>query len=882
MAPAAPVSIAYEDSSTGPNATKPLTMYDKIWRDHLVHEADGNSLIFIDRHLVHEVTSPQAFEGLRLSNRPVRRPDCTLVTVDHNVPTSSRKDFKDVKSFIKEADSRNQVATLEENVEAFGLRYFGMDDRRQGIVHVIGPEQGFTLPGTTVVCGDSHTSTHGAFGALAFGIGTSEVEHVLATQTLPMKRSKNMRVRVNGKLGAGITSKDVILHIIGVIGTAGGTGSVIEFCGEVFEKFSVEARMSVCNMTIEAGARAGLVAPDDITFEYLKGRPLAPKGADWEKAVAYWRSLRSDEGAQYDKSVDIDALDIAPTVTWGTSPEDVVPITGMVPDPEKATDPTKKSGMQRALSYMGLEAGMKMTDVTIQKAFIGSCTNSRIEDMREVAKVILASGQKVASGVDAMIVPGSGLVKQQAEAEGLDKIFVEAGFDWREPGCSMCLGMNPDRLAPQERCASTSNRNFEGRQGPGGRTHLMTPGMAAAAALFGKLTDVREILGKAETNGKAAPKVTSSKMFTTDAISLPQPADEDDVSTQAPSDTGAPASPAPAVGGMPKFTVLQDVIAAPLPKANVDTDCIIPKQFLKTIKRTGLGTAAFFELRYEDDGETEKADFVLNQEPYRKATVLVAMENFGCGSSREHAPWAMNDFGIRCVIAPSFADIFFNNCFKNGMLPIPLAKDKVERLMAAAQAKSTVTVDLPEQKITIKDGEVFEFEVDSFRKHCLVNGLDDIGLTLQKGEFIKKFEVRRRSDYSWLESASRGTDLAEVRVSTSKNSGYYAKVARGFLSGLPEDESRPARPPASRVMLSATGAAIDRATQAALELEASGDAKITKIFTDMINPLKANRTAGVPQITITLDAPRKAEALAPAVNTTSAEGCGCSEKATDW
>ncbi len=465
---------------------KPRTLFEKIWDGHVVHKQDdGTCLIYIDRHLVHEVTSPQAFEGLRAAGRKVRRPDATLAVADHNVPTTDRR------LGIKEEESRIQVDTLRENCAEFGVTLFDMDDKRQGIVHVIGPEQGFTQPGMTIVCGDSHTSTHGAFGALAFGIGTSEVEHVLATQTLIQKPAKNMRITVNGTLGAGITPKDVALAIIGKIGTAGGNGHVIEYAGDVFKAMSMEGRMSVCNMSIEAGARAGLVAPDETTFAYIKGRPMAPAGENWNNAVAYWKTLPSDPGATYDKEVTLDAAEIAPIVTWGTSPQDVVAITGKVPDPADYADPNRKAAVARSLEYMGLKPGMNMTDIEINTVFIGSCTNSRIEDLREVAKV--AKGKKVATGIRALIVPGSGLVKEQAEKEGLDKIFVESGFEWREPGCSMCLAMNADKLEPGERCASTSNRNFEGRQGRGGRTHLLSPAMAAAAAIKGRLADVRDL-----------------------------------------------------------------------------------------------------------------------------------------------------------------------------------------------------------------------------------------------------------------------------------------------------------------------------------------------------------------------------------------------------
>jgi len=466
--------------------TQPRTLFDKIWESHLVdRQEDGTCRIYIDRHLVHEVTSPQAFEGLRLAGRRVRRPNATLAVADHNVPTSDRS------KGISDEESRIQVETLARNCADFDVPFIAMDDTRQGIVHIIGPEQGFTQPGMTIVCGDSHTSTHGAFGALAFGIGTSEVEHVLATQTLVQKPARNMRLIVAGARPPGVTAKDLVLAIIGKLGTAGGTGHVIEYAGEAIRELSMEGRMTVCNMSIEAGARAGLIAPDETTFDYLRGRPMAPKAGQWEAAVAYWRTLPSDPGARYDTEVALQAAEIVPQVTWGTSPEDVVPITGRVPDPANATDDDKRRAMQRALDYMGLAAGTPMQQVRVDKVFIGSCTNGRIEDLREAAAV--ARGRKVAEGVYAMIVPGSGLVKHQAEEEGLDRIFVEAGFDWREPGCSMCLAMNADRLEPGERCASTSNRNFEGRQGRGGRTHLVSPGMAAAAAVTGHLADVRDL-----------------------------------------------------------------------------------------------------------------------------------------------------------------------------------------------------------------------------------------------------------------------------------------------------------------------------------------------------------------------------------------------------
>ena len=463
----------------------PKTLYDKIFDDHIVdRQPDGTCLLYIDRHLVHEVTSPQAFEGLRMTGRTVRAPKKTLAVVDHNVPTTDRS------KGIADTDSRIQVETLAQNAKDFGIEYFDELDKRQGIVHVVGPEQGFTLPGTTIVCGDSHTSTHGAFGALAHGIGTSEVEHVLATQTLIQSKARNMRVTVDGVAPAGVTAKDIVLAIIGEIGTAGGTGSVIEYAGEAIRALSMEGRMTVCNMTIEGGARAGLIAPDEKTYAYLKDRPKSPKGAAWEHAMAYWQTLHTDEGAHFDRELKLDAAKLPPTLTWGTSPEDVISITGTVPDPAKVADENKRASMVRALDYMGLKPGTPMTDIPLDVVWIGSCTNGRIEDLRAVAKLV--EGKKISDKLAyAMIVPGSGLVKEQAEAEGLHTIFKDAGFEWREPGCSMCLGMNPDQLKPGQRCASTSNRNFEGRQGRLGRTHLLSPIMAAAAAIEGHFVDIR-------------------------------------------------------------------------------------------------------------------------------------------------------------------------------------------------------------------------------------------------------------------------------------------------------------------------------------------------------------------------------------------------------
>lgn len=751
----------------------PQTLYDKVFQDHVVHKDEsGSYLIYIDRHLVHEVTSPQAFEGLTNAGRKVRRTDCTLATVDHNIPTVSRANLKDLDSFIEQDDSRLQVKTLEQNVKDFDITYFGMTDDRQGIVHIVGPEQGFTLPGTTVVCGDSHTSTHGAFGSLAFGIGTSEVEHVLATQTIIQSKSKNMRILINGDLNEGITSKDLILHVIGVIGTAGGTGHVIEFAGKAIQNLSMEARMSICNMAIEGGARAGMIQPDETTFEYIKGRPLAPKGEEWEKALAYWKTLHSDDGAYFDSEVIIEAKDIVPTITWGNSPQDALPITASIPDPALVDDPIKKSGMERALKYQGLTPNTPLQSIKIDKVFIGSCTNARIEDLRAAAKV--AKGHKKADNVKlVLIVPGSGLIKKQAEKEGLDKIFEKAGFSWREAGCSMCLGMNPDILNPEERCASTSNRNFEGRQGFASRTHLMSPAMAAAAAIKGHFTDIREF----EYDSSDEPSITigvnedkelqdavyahekqpiaeteSEKEEQIDDIPISSPVSETVAATNGKAATSEAA-------GMDPFVVLSS-IAAPLDKANVDTDAIIPKQFLKTIKRTGLSAGLFYELRFEKDanGKDVETDFVLNVEPYRAAEILVVTgDNFGCGSSREHAPWALKDFGIKCIIAPSFGDIFYNNTCKNGLLPLRVPQEEIQsKLYPVAAAGKKLTVDLPKQEIRNEEGEVLvKFDIAPFTKHCLVNGLDDIGLTLQKEEFISKYEATRKVKFSFLEGGSK-------------------------------------------------------------------------------------------------------------------------------
>jgi 3-isopropylmalate dehydratase len=569
-----------------------------------------------------------------------------------------------------------------------------------------------------------------------------------------------MLIRIDGELSPGVTSKDIVLYVCGLIGTAGGTGYTIEFAGSAIQSLSMEARMSISNMAIEAGARAGVIAPDEITFDYIKGRPMSPSGDQWEKAVKYWKSLNSDEGAEYDKTIVIEGKDIPPTVTWGTSPQDAMAIDGLVPKidaPEH--DEARQAAVERSLNYVGLEGGEKIEGVPISKVFIGSCTNGRIEDIREVAAI--AMERKVPDGVHAMVVPGSGLVKKQAEDEGLDKILLAAGFDWREPGCSMCLAMNPDKLKPQERCASTSNRNFEGRQGNGGRTHLMSPAMAAAAAVSGVISDVRNFPYLGDEESDPRKKSSLSNVFSTESfdnagasINPPAPYLEG-----ASSDSEKASAP-----GLPKFESITGV-AAPLDIQNIDTDMIIPKEFLKTIKRSGLGFAAFAELRYENaeavatigpEVAEEREDFVLNQEGYRDVTnILIAGDNFGCGSSREHAPWSINDMGIRCIISTSFADIFYNNCFNNGMLPLTLSREQVEELLKDTATPGTeITVDLVNQKVIRPNGEEFSFEIDEFRKFCLVNGLDKIGLTLEKEDKIATFEESRSEKFPWLDGAS--------------------------------------------------------------------------------------------------------------------------------
>jgi 3-isopropylmalate dehydratase len=725
------------------NKLRPLkmgkTLYDKIYFDHLVNPEDTQyPLLYVDAHLVFEVTSPQAFESIKAAGRKVRRPDLSLATVDHNVPTDDRATFRNAKTFIKQSDSRNQVLTLEQNVKENGIVYFGMSDRRQGIVHVMAPEQGFTLPGTVLVCGDSHTSTHGAFGALAIGIGTSEVEHVLATQTLPQTKAKNMRVRVEGTLLPGVFSKDIILHLIGTIGTNGAKGHVIEYCGSTIDTLSMEARMVMCNMSCEAGARASLIAPDEKTFEYLKGKPMAPKGESWDQAMTFWKSLYSDQDAVFEVDIMIQAQEIAPTVTWGTSPDQISPITGFVPDPKdyRTQDHIKAANIEKALQYMDLQPGVPLTSIKIDRVFIGSCTNSRIEDLRAAAMVL--KGRKVAPHVSAMIVPGSGLVRYQAEKEGIDIIFKDAGFDWREAGCSMCLGMNPDILLPGQRCASTSNRNYEGRQGPGGRTHLCSPAMAAAAAISGHLADVREFLPEQ----KALPIPIAYPVTNFSIVDNPDDQDyshelEGQASNQKFSTT---------------FTVLKG-IAVPLAIENVNTGLLMMSKYLKIVKRTGLGEKLFYEIRYDPVTGDKVTTCPLNQEPWNNAKILVNKgPNFGVGSSREHAVWGLLDFGIKCIVAPSFGDLFASNCLRNGLLPITVSDpNNMARIYDEANGKRSIEIDLPNQVIRNHDSQVLaSFDIDPFRKHCLLNGLDDIELTLKNESKITAFEQRQQNRCPWL------------------------------------------------------------------------------------------------------------------------------------
>lgn len=730
-----------------------LTLYDKIYQQHLV-DPDNKAapLQYVDAHLIFEVPTAQAFDSLRKNSRPVRRTDLTLATVDHNVPTNNRSKYRNAATFVKEPAARTQITLLERNITEYKIKYFGMSDRRQGIVHVVGPEQGLTLPGSVIFCGDSHTPTHGAVGALALSGGTSDIEHVLASQTVLQKKYKNFRVCVEGELGPGVYSKDIILHLLGKIGTAGATGCIIEFSGSTIWNLSMEARMVLCNMSIEGGARSGLVAPDDVTFEYLRGRPLVPHGDDWEKALVYWKTLHSDDDAHWDFTVEIDAAEIVPSITWGTSPDDVIPITGKIPDPADydGTNPFKAAAIRRALKYMDLKPNMLAVDIKINRVFIGSCTNSRIEDLRAAARV--AKGRKVAESVHAMVVPGSGLVKQQAEKEGLDVIFKEAGFDWREAGCSMCLAMNPDVLSPGERCASTTNRNFEGRQGVGGRTHLLSPVMAVAAAIKGHMADVREFLNAENGSIKVTQLTLGGELVRSygpvkEAISVSTSDFVDDAIANRPTEHAKTS-----VDGIPKFDVVSSV-AAPFDMQNINTDLIIPGEYLKTITRTGLGSNLFRDLRYNTKTHKEIPEFILNQPPYRKSQILVCTgENFGCGSSREHAVWSLVDFGFRCVIAPSFASIFFNNSGKNGLLAVAVDDaEALEKIHADGVANREIRVDLPNQEIRDSEGRLIAmFDVDPYTKHCLINGLDDISNTLASEEKIYAFETEQKATFPWL------------------------------------------------------------------------------------------------------------------------------------
>ncbi|KAJ4469975.1 aconitase [Lentinula edodes] len=755
--------------------TPKRTLYDKIWMNHIVlsdpqftKNDNAPELIFVDRHLVHEVSSPQAFNGLWAAKRTVRRPDCTLATADHNVPTTPRTDLLDAHEYIQDVASQAQYLALEKNIRKTGIPYYGLHDIRQGIVHVVGGEQGFVLPGTVCVCGDSHTSTLGAFGALAFGIGTSEVEHVLATQTLRLHKSKNMNINVSGLLGAGVTAKDLILHIIGSIGNAGGTGHVIEYSGEAVRSLNMEERMTLCNMSIEAGARAGLVAPDEVTFTYLSGRPMAPSNsydADgnnlWEKAMEFWTTLKSDDDAKFDKTIHIYANHVTPTVTWGTSPEDNVPITGCVPDPRTANNPQKRIAMERSLAYMKLMPGTQMEDITINKVFLGSCTNSRITDLRAGAKVLqsLGADARVFPGVEAMVVPGSGIVKRQAEEEGLNILFIRAGFDWREPGCSMCVGLNPDQLANGERCASTSNRNFRDRQGTGGRTHLVSPAMAVAAAVTGKLIDVRKLVNMDNIQHDsvttiALPSLLAGGPMSTDTLpyaNIDESSDEETVTV---------------VRQSRQFISVQGIVA-PFQMDNIDTDMLIPASLVKGLTRTGLGHALFNRLRF-DPVSGIKTTFVLNQTPYNESKILACSgENFGCGSSREHAVWALKDFGISCVIAPSYGDIFSQNCLQNGVLLVTLPQDTCQILVDYASTGHEINVDLIQCKITCIDtGTTLLFKVDAAHRQQLLGGVDSIDITLQNADKIEEYEAQRKVKWSWLELGEKN------RVGARKVIGY--------------------------------------------------------------------------------------------------------------
>jgi 3-isopropylmalate dehydratase len=702
-----------------------------------------------------------------LNGRQVRRSDLTLATSDHNVPTTSRKDM-DESSYIRDAESRLQCRTLKQNAKQHRIRYFDLRSANQGIVHVIGPELGFTLPGMTMVCGDSHTSTHGAFGALAFGIGTTEVEHVLATQTLISNRLKNMKVQVEGQLAPCITSKDIILYIIKTISSAGGTGMVIEYAGSTIRGLSMESRMSLCNMSVEAGAKAGLISPDETTIEYMRGRPLVSMDSDqWKRASDYWLSLKSDPDAVFDRVVEIEATDINPHVTWGTSPDQVVPITEVVPYPPCDADERARKSHIRALEYMNLEPGTPMQNIKIDKVFIGSCTNARLEDLRAAAHIL--QGASVSPDVKlALAVPGSGLVKAAAEREGLDIIFKKAGFEWREAGCSLCVGLNEDMLLPTERCASTSNRNFEDRQGAGGRTHLMSPVMAAAAAIKGHLTDARILL-----NENPRPE-RHIMLHTAEIVPLLDREDGNtDMSTASKSSSGDArgfksdgndSSKTPRENSTAESSTASSRVfhswkgrMVPLNMSSVDTDCIIPKQFLKSIGREGFSKGLFYYLRHTSREGTPEEDpsFTLNQHQYRGTSILlVTGENFGCGSSREHAVWALQGWGFKCVLAPSFGDIFYNNCFQTGLLPVRITSPSLLKdLTVEAEACREIVVDLLTQTIyRAEDKYVLgTFTVEEQHREKLISGSDNISDTLKMNDDIERFETQQKTGMPWLQ-----------------------------------------------------------------------------------------------------------------------------------
>ncbi len=663
------------------------TLYEKLFDAHVVFEAPNETpLLYIDRHLVHEVTSPQAFDGLRAHHRPVRQPGKTFATMDHNVSTQT----KDINASGEMA--RIQMQELIKNCNEFGVELYDLNHPYQGIVHVMGPEQGVTLPGMTIVCGDSHTATHGAFGALAFGIGTSEVEHVLATQTLKQGRAKTMKIEVTGSAAPGITAKDIVLAIIGKTGSAGGTGHVVEFCGDAIRALSMEGRMTLCNMAIEMGAKAGLVAPDETTFNYVKGRLHAPKGCDFDEAVEYWKTLKTDDGATFDTVVTLRAEEIAPQVTWGTNPGQVISVTDIIPDPASFSDPVERASAEKALAYMGLQPGVPLTDVAIDKVFIGSCTNSRIEDLRAAAEV--AKGRKVAPGVQALVVPGSGPVKAQAEAEGLDKIFIEAGFEWRLPGCSMCLAMNNDRLNPGERSHPPATVTLKAVRAAG----------VALTWLARRWPPLPPLPATSPTFAASNKETTMAEKFT--------------------QHTG---------------------LVVPLDAANVDTDAIIPKQFLQKVTRTGFGAHLFNDWRFLDEkGQQPNPEFVLNFPEYQGASILLARENFGCGSSREHAPWALTDYGFKVVIAPSFADIFYGNSFNNQLLPVKLSDEQVDELFTLVKANPGIKFEVDLEAQVVKAGDkTYSFKIDDFRRHCMLNGLDSIGLTLQHEDAIAEYENKQ-------------------------------------------------------------------------------------------------------------------------------------------